>query len=143
MIYPSPARLREIGRTFGYSFSVMKTSTELHGIPQVGKYSVFIYSIHLQYSSTVFIYSIHLLFQLVRINTLEPYQCLQFTSFFTSFCIEKIFFDAPSGPYFFSAISFTPSITTTYLSSIYKPYLIPRGESVLFTSSGTPPLFLC
>ena len=27
-------KLREIGRQFGYSFSVMKTNTELHGIPQ-------------------------------------------------------------------------------------------------------------
>jgi len=27
-------KLREIGQQFGYSFSVMKTSTELHGIPQ-------------------------------------------------------------------------------------------------------------
>ena len=28
-------KLRKIGEHFGYSFSVMKTSTELHGIPQV------------------------------------------------------------------------------------------------------------
>ena len=27
-------KLREIGQQFGYSFSLMKTSTELHGIPQ-------------------------------------------------------------------------------------------------------------
>ena len=27
-------KLKQIGRTFGYSFSLIKTSTELHGIPQ-------------------------------------------------------------------------------------------------------------